>query len=135
MTPDQLAKRLSPANFKQRKIVLLERLVLIGEEKVKRRTLVKQGTLRRSIVGRVRNPGERGVVGTNLSYAQHVHEGTKPHTIVGSPWLFWPGASHPVRSVRHPGTKAQPFLIWGLEDARPQMEKEAERAGEEFFSS
>lgn len=36
-------------------------------------------------------------------------EGTKPHVI--RPWrkraLFWPGARHPVRQVRHPGIKAR----------------------------
>ena len=43
-------------------------------------------------------------------YALFVILGTGPHLITGNPWLSWPGAKHPVRSVMHPGTAANPFL-------------------------
>lgn len=38
--------------------------------------------------------------------------GSRPHTISARAGgaLSWPGASHPVRSVNHPGTPAQPFM-------------------------
>src|SRR6202162_108876 len=41
------------------------------------------------------------------SYAPFVEFGTKPHTIYpkDKKALFWPGASHPVAKVNHPGTK------------------------------
>lgn len=46
------------------------------------------------------------------SYAAYVELGTRPHPITARPGgaLFWPGARHPVKSVEHPGTHAQPFL-------------------------
>jgi hypothetical protein len=39
-------------------------------------------------------------------YAPHVEFGTKPHTITAknAKALYWPGAAHPVKSVKHPGT-------------------------------
>ena len=42
-----------------------------------------------------------------------VEEGTRPHTIRarGKKALYWKGAKHPVKSVRHPGSKAKPYLI------------------------
>jgi hypothetical protein len=46
------------------------------------------------------------------SYAPFVEFGTKPHTITArtKQALFWPGASHPVYSVNHPGTKPNAFM-------------------------
>src|SRR5947209_6882233 len=42
------------------------------------------------------------------SYAAYVEFGTKPHVIEAKTKkaLYWPGASHPVRKVNHPGTAA-----------------------------
>jgi len=36
--------------------------------------------------------------------------GTRPHLIEGNPWLWWEGASHPVRRVNHPGNAPNPFV-------------------------
>jgi|GEM_PF-1521389 len=46
------------------------------------------------------------------SYARFVEFGTLPHRIEAKNGqaLFWPGADHPVRSVQHPGTKANPYM-------------------------
>jgi hypothetical protein len=46
------------------------------------------------------------------SYAPLVEFGTKPHVIrpKDKQALYWPGADHPVRSVNHPGTKANPYM-------------------------
>lgn len=51
-------------------------------------------------------------VGPTAKYAFFVHEGTGPHTIypVNKKALFWKGADHPVKSVNHPGTKANKFM-------------------------
>ncbi len=59
--------------------------------------------------------GLEGSVGPNLMitpYALFVHEGTNPYTIrpKAKKALWWPGARHPVRSVRHPGIKANRFV-------------------------
>ena len=40
-----------------------------------------------------------------VDYGEILEEGSKPHVIQGNPYLYWKGASHPVKRVNHPGTK------------------------------
>lgn len=59
--------------------------------------------------------GLEGSVGPNLDitpYAWFVHQGTNPYTIRPKlkKALWWHGALHPVKKVRHPGIKANPFV-------------------------
>ena len=77
-------------------------------------TLTDTGRLRASITHRV--TGNAVEVGTNVVYAA-IHQlggRTPPRTIRPrrKKALFFPGARHPVRSVRHPGSDipARPFL-------------------------
>ena len=81
---------------------------------------VKTGHLRRGITTNVGNM-EVTVHTSNIKYARLVEEGTRPHTIraKNKKALYWKGAKHPVKSVRHPGSKAKPYLI-------PAFEKEKE---------
>jgi hypothetical protein len=60
--------------------------------------------------------GMYATVGTDLSYARYVHDGTAPHVIAArnAKALYWSGAAHPVRSVNHPGYKGNPFLTSAL---------------------
>lgn len=104
----------------------MQRCVLIVEAQAKREAPVKRGTLRRSITSRVERGGSRGVIGTNLSYARPVHEGSKPHVIRPrrARALFWKGALHPVRSVNHPGNRANPFFVRAADRVRPAVERE-----------
>lgn len=46
------------------------------------------------------------------SYARYVQFGTAPHMIYPKDKLalFWEGASHPVKSVFHPGTQANDYM-------------------------
>ncbi|MFE7461665.1 hypothetical protein ACWFMI_23550 [Nocardiopsis terrae] len=70
---------------------------------------VDTGTLRKTI--RVRgNKVTAG--GPRASYWYFHHEGTRPHVIEPrfKQALYWPEARHPVARVKHPGTKANPFL-------------------------
>jgi HK97 gp10 family phage protein len=80
---------------------------------------VDTGRLRSSIVHHVDGSARvSGVtVGTNVSYAADVEYGTAPHVILpkNKKALYWPGASHPVSKVNHPGTRAQPFMRPALE--------------------
>jgi phage gpG-like protein len=57
------------------------------------------------------------VIGTSVEYAVYVEFGSGPHEIVpkDKKALFWKGAKHPVKRVRHPGTPAQPFLRRSIE--------------------
>ena len=81
---------------------------------------VKTGHLRRGITTDVGNM-EVTVHTSNIKYARGVEEGTRPHIIKAKnkKALYWKGAKHPVKSVRHPGSRAKPFLI-------PAFEKEKE---------
>jgi len=61
---------------------------------------------------------------TQSPYARYVHDGTRAHQILpnAKKALYWPGAAHPVRSVQHPGTRAQPFLTDALTAEVPRIE-------------
>lgn len=79
------------------------------------RTLTVSGHLRDSI--RFQLLGSSAVaIGTNRKYgAIHQFGGSTPAHIISArvkKALFWPGARHPVKSVRHPGSlvPARPFL-------------------------
>lgn len=134
MKPEELAKRFEEEQLNKGR--LLQQIGFTVEGNVKRETPVKGGHLRRSITSDVQEARSRVVVGTNLDYALFVHEGTKAHTIVArrKRALFWEGAGHPVRSVRHPGTKANPFMERGLDRSRGAIDRLAEDAGYELFS-
>jgi beta-lactam-binding protein with PASTA domain len=79
---------------------------------------VVTGHLRRGITTKIGNM-EVTVHTSNIKYAPMVEYGTKAHIIKAKnkKALYWKGASHPVKSVRHPGSKAKPYLI-------PAFEKE-----------
>lgn len=78
--------------------------------------LTDTGRLRRSIHFRATAQGVEGY--TNVKYAAIHHLGgtTKAHMIYPrtKQALAWPSAEHPVRKVKHPGSKipARPFLLF-----------------------
>jgi hypothetical protein len=83
---------------------------------------VKRSNLANSGSSEVLKGGDEGTVGFSAPYARYVHEGTGlygPHKTKIVPnrkrALFWPGASHPVRSVS--GMKGNPFLLNAAEGA------------------
>ncbi len=79
---------------------------------------IKTGHLRRGIATNIRDL-EATIHTSNIKYASGVEFGTKAHIIKAKnkKALYWKGASHPVKSVKHPGGKAKPYLI-------PAFEKE-----------
>lgn len=89
---------------------------------------VKTGHLRRGITTDVGNM-EVTVHTSNIKYARGVEEGTKPHTIraKNKKALYWKGAKHPVKSVRHPGSRAKPFLIPAFEKEKEVIIKDLEK--------
>lgn len=74
----------------------------------------------------------KAIVGTNVVYAAiHQFGGkTSPHVIKpkNKKALFWPGAKHPVKSVKHPGSDipARPFLSLSDSDFDDIKQKLAE---------
>jgi hypothetical protein len=97
----------------------VERTRIDVQNEARRRAPVDTGRLRSSIVSRAEGGGRSlgYVVGTNVSYAADVEFGTSPHVIKPryKQALYWPGASHPVAQVNHPGTAAKPFLRPAIE--------------------
>lgn len=134
-TPEELAKRMGGAAADALIGDTLERSSLTVEAGVKEEAPVKRGTLRRSITHRVELRALRAIVGTNLDYAPAVNNGSKAHIIRPKTKraLFWKGARHPVRSVRHPGTKGGRFMERGLEKKRGDVEAVMAAAGLAFF--
>lgn len=57
----------------------------------------------------VRQQGDSTLIEITDKRWAYLDTGTKAHTIRArhKKALYWKGAAHPVRSVRHPGTKAQ----------------------------
>ena len=107
----------------------MQRVVLQGVAIMKRQAPRKTGRLSRSVAGRVEQGGKRGVIDTNVAYARYVEEGTRAHEIRArnARALYWKGAAHPVRVVRHPGTKANAFIARTREQLRPVAEQELSR--------
>ena len=89
---------------------------------------VKTGHLRRGITTDVGNM-EVTVHTSNIKYARGVEEGTRPHIIrtKNKKALYWKGAKHPVKSVRHPGSRAKPFLIPAFEKEKEVLIKDLEK--------
>lgn len=63
-------------------------------------------------------------VGSDVEYAAAVNDGTKPHKITAKNAkalrFKWKGQTVIVKSVQHPGTKAQPFLDRALAEVAAQ---------------
>ena len=89
---------------------------------------VKTGHLRRGVTTDIGNM-EVTVHTSNIKYARGVEEGTRPHIIraKNKKALYWKGAKHPVKSVRHPGSRAKPFLIPAFEKEKEVIMKDLEK--------
>lgn len=116
---------------------LLKDLVRIGEKWVKREAPVKTGKLRGKVMSTVStNGGSIFVPKGAVKYFDFVIDGTRPHDIVPkhAQALYWPGAKHPVKKVRHPGTKSNPFFDKALtsmdSEFNARLEKFAEWLGD-----
>lgn len=127
MSPQELQRKLDGLVEKNKKTAM-SRVVLQGEAIAKREAPVRTGNLRRTITSRVEAGGDRGRIGTNASYARAVHEGTKPRVIKATnkrALAFVVGGQRIVRkSVRHPGTRANPFFDRTMDRLRPIAERE-----------
>ena len=82
---------------------------------------VVTGHLRRSVATQMGDL-EATIHTSNVKYAAIVEKGSKAHIIrpKNKKALYWKGATHPVKQVNHPGSKAKPFLI-------PAFEKEKDK--------
>jgi hypothetical protein len=80
----------------------------------------KTGRLRDSILVRTEAGEQRFYA---LPYARFVIGGTRPHLILPRTKraLFWRGARHPVRQVRHPGTASNDFPALAVGRSTPAL--------------
>jgi HK97 gp10 family phage protein len=92
------------------------------ERNAKSSASVKTGHLKRSISTKMGDM-EAIIHTSNLKYAPMVEFGTRPHIIraKNKKALYWKGASHPVKQVSHPGSKAKPYLIPAFEKEKDQF--------------
>ena len=92
------------------------------ERNAKSSASVKTGHLKRSISTKMGDM-EATIHTSNLKYAPMVEFGTRPHIIKAKnkKALYWKGASHPVKQVSHPGSKAKPYLIPAFEKEKDQF--------------
>lgn len=136
LTPEELARNLMEAASKvANPQELMRGLAPIAERSVKAAAPVRSGKLRRSINTRVEQ--KRVVVGTDVSYAAAVHEGTRAHVIRPSSKsvLRFETARGIVfaKEVRHPGTKARPFMTEGLRRAESEIERGMQGYGDDLL--
>lgn len=102
---------------------------------ITRESPVKHGRLQGSFQLSQEGLGWR--IWTDVHYALAVHEGTGPRMIYpkDKQALYWPGADHPVKSVSHPGTKANPYVTRSIDRTGQRVEEFVRRAIEEEVGS
>ena len=88
----------------------------------------KTGRMKNSVVMRFEG-GDSVRVGPTVNYAKYVVGGTAPHPIFPRQKraLFWPGANHPVKSVQHPGTKANKYPTYTQHEMKIKIPRMAQR--------
>lgn len=123
--PIRLTKELNTA---------IEKILLKLENSAKRNAPVNKqsggGNLRQSIRSQMTGPA-RGIVEATADYAAAVHEGTRPHLIkVKTKKVLANRRSGEVfgRVVRHPGTKANPFLQNAIDQNKEFIDQQMEKA-------
>lgn len=123
---EEVAKKLQTfgeIDLKNAREKRLKESAILLEWEAKKEAPVDKGILRKYIRSRVN--ADHAIVYNNIAYALYVHEGTKTHLIKPKEkkGLFWNGANHPVKSVRHPWTKANPFFTRALENSQSRIQK------------
>ena len=110
----QSAIKRSPEIVKRQIEIAIKKSTALVNRNAKIEAPVKTGRLRIGIHSRI-SPF-RGIVESTVKYSYWVHKGTDPYIIrpTRKKALFWKGAAHPVKSVSHPGIKANPFFKRGF---------------------
>ena len=82
---------------------------------------------RQSINSGVEGGGNNFVmfVAHGVRYGRYLEQGTEPHIILPrhKKALYWAGAPHPVKKVKHPGTDKYPAVIPAAEEGREELKK------------
>ncbi len=123
---EEVAKKLQTfgeLDLKNAREKWLKESAIFIEWEAKKEAPVDKWILRKYIRSKVYT--DYAMIYNNIAYALYVHEGTKTHLIKPKEkkGLFWNGANHPVKSVRHPWTKANPFFTRALENSQSRIQK------------
>ena len=92
------------------------------QRNVRSRAPHRTGTLQRSVLQTIEYP--TATVTVDEKYGEYIEKGTRPHLITpkNKQALFWKGALNPYKSVKHPGTRANPFFKPGVEESSNYIE-------------
>lgn len=119
-------------NFEAEARNIVARSTLNAESEAKLRAPVQTGNLRSSIGSRFTNNGLTGIVEATAAHAAFVEFNTRPHIIRAkrAKYLRFKkgGQYHFRKSVKHPGTTAQPFMRPALDAERPHFIREITEA-------
>lgn len=107
-----------------------EDLTRIAHKWVQREAPRKTGKLKASVQKVSTNTGGMIFLSKSIApYSDYVIDGTRPHVIVAKNKraLFWKGGKHPVKKVKHPGTKSNPFVDRGFNKSMAEMQKQIDK--------
>ena len=106
---------------------LMDDIADIAERWVRREAPRKTGRLKSATRHEGRGTHRRVFVSKNVApYFEYVIDGTRPHTIVPKykQALAWPGMQGgPYKKVKHPGTKANPYIDTAFRNMMPDINK------------
>lgn len=102
-----------------------------AKENIRNNRNVNHGTLRRSVACN-KVDDFSVVIGTNIEYASFIEYGTRAHEIrpINGKALKWKGPNGKymfAKKVKHPGTKANPFLVPAFEDGIEYLDDKLEK--------
>ena len=127
-------KSFSNEDFKLIRQKWLSESAIELEWEAKKEAPVDKWILRKSIGSKVF--WDYAMLFSNVSYAIFVHEWTQPHIIkpLKKKALFWPWAKYPVKLVKHPGTKANPFFYRAINNKKESVSLRLSNIVDDFIT-
>lgn len=118
---------------------LMSRAERLAKDRVRspsRKPNMGKGNYFRSIKSEFQGGDFSGKLESNSPIAGIIEFGSRPHIIrpKGNKLLFWPGAKHPVKEIKHPGTPAFRVLGDATEEATEDTGKILESALKRKFN-
>lgn len=112
---------------------LMQRVVVVTERHIYNEMPEKTGQLKAKI--RADHSAKGGQIEFYADYAVFAHEPTRPHIIRGNPTLAFNvgGVTVFAHSVKHPGTKGNPFIDRGLDKAASDIDAALLAAAEQVI--
>lgn len=107
---------------------IVKRRTYATERDAKKNVLVDTGLLKRSIRSEFKKNDLTGEVIVGAEHGIYVEKGTRPHTIeIKNSKVLSDGKNIFGRKVKHPGTKAQPFLLPAYLDNQNKLKNDVKK--------